>query len=121
MAEHNDFGKKGEEIAAGYLSKKGYTILDKNWRLGRNELDLVARDGKVIVVVEVKSRHSVYFGEPETAVTRDKQRLLIRAANAYIRFKNIREEVRFDIVSIVVAGEQEKINHIQDAFYPVVR
>ena len=123
MAEHLDFGKKGEEIASGFLQKKGYKILETNWRSGRNEIDLVARDstGKYLVVVEVKSRHSLYGGEPETAVTRDKQRSLIRAANDYVVYKKIQEEVRFDIISILITKEGEKINHIEDAFYPTLK
>ena len=122
MADHLEFGKKGEEIAMEYLKKKGYKILETNWRYGRNEIDLVARDstGKYIVVVEVKSRHSNYGGEPETAVNRDKQRALIRAANAYLRTKNLQDEIRFDIVSILITKEGEKINHIEDAFYPTL-
>ena len=117
-----ELGKKGEEIAAEYLQKKGYKILETNWRFGKNEIDIVARDntGRYVVVVEVKSRHSNYGGEPETAVTRDKQRALIRAANAYIRIKNLQDEIRFDIVSILISKEGEKINHIEDAFYPML-
>jgi len=120
MAEHNDLGKKGEEIAAGYLEKKGYQILEKNWRQWKNEIDVIAMDGKYLVIIEVKTRQSNYFGEPETAVTRDKQRALIRAANAYVRYKNINCEVRFDILSIIVSKTSEHIHHIVDAFYPTL-
>jgi putative endonuclease len=120
MAEHNDFGKSGEDMAAEYLQKKGYRILERNYISGRNEIDIIARDGKYIVVVEVKSRHSNFAGEPETAVTRDKQKSMIRAANSYIRSKNIDDEVRFDIVSILVVKGKEEINHIEDAFYPTL-
>ena len=120
MAEHNDFGRKGEDIAVKYLEKKGYKILERNWTLGRNEIDIIARDGKYIVVAEVKSRHSNFAGEPETAVTRDKQRSLIRAADAYINKMKLSEEVRFDIVSVLVVNGAEKINHIMDAFYPTL-
>jgi putative endonuclease len=120
MAEHNDLGKKGEEIAAGYLEKKGYQILEKNWRQWKNEIDVIAMDGKYLVIIEVKTRQSNYFGEPETAVTRDKQRALIRAANAYVRYKNISCEVRFDILSIIVSKSSEHIHHIVDAFYPTL-
>jgi putative endonuclease len=120
MAEHNDLGKRGEEIATGYLEKKGYQILEKNWRQWKNEIDVIAMDGKYLVIVEVKTRQSNYFGEPETAVTRDKQRTLIRAANAYVRYKNINCEVRFDILSIVISKSSEHIHHIVDAFYPTL-
>jgi putative endonuclease len=120
MAEHNDLGKKGEELAVGYLEKKGYLILEKNWRQWRNEIDIIAMDGKFLVVIEVKTRQSNFFGEPETAVTRDKQKTLIRAANAYVRYKNIQSEVRFDIVSVLIAKSSEQIHHIEDAFYPTL-
>jgi putative endonuclease len=120
MAEHNDLGRKGEEIAAAFLTEKGYQILEKNWRQWRNEIDIIAVDGKHLVIVEVKTRQSAFFGEPETAVTREKQKALIRAANAYIRYKNLDHEVRFDIISVIIAKEKEKIHHIEDAFYPVL-
>ena len=120
MAEHNDLGKKGEEIAAAYLEKKGYRILEKNWRQWRNEIDVVAMDGKCLVIIEVKTRQSNFFGEPEIAVTRDKQKSLIRAANDYIRYKNIDCEVRFDILSVIISKTAEKIHHIEDAFYPTL-
>jgi len=120
MAEHNDLGKKGEELAAGYLEKKGYRIVEKNWRQWRHEIDVVAMDGKCLVIVEVKTRQSNFFGEPEMAVTRDKQKALIRAANAYIRYKNIECEVRFDILSVIISKTGEQIHHIEDAFYPTL-
>ena len=121
MAEHNDLGKRGEELAAEFLLKKGYRILERNWRLGKNEIDIIAADGKCIVVVEVKTRQSATFGEPETAVNREKQRALIRAANAYVRYRNIHSEVRFDILSIILTKTSEQIHHIEDAFYPTLR
>jgi putative endonuclease len=120
MAEHNDLGKKGEEKAAGYLEKKGYRILEKNWRQWRNEIDIVAMDGKCLVIIEVKTRQSNFFGEPEMAVTRDKQKALIRAANAYVRYKNVDCEVRFDILSVIISKNTEQILHIEDAFYPTL-
>src|ERR1039457_5754929 len=121
MAEHNETGKKGEEIAVKFLKNKGYKILETNWRLGRNEIDIIAMDGKIIVVAEVKTRQSNSFGEPEIAVTREKQKALVRAANAYVRLKHLDLEVRFDIISIILEKDCEKINHIADAFYPLLR
>ena len=120
MADHNEFGKKGEDIAVEYLQKKGYKILERNWVSGKNEIDIIAREGKYTIVVEVKTRHSNYAGEPETAVTKDKQKSLIRAANAYVRKMNLDDEVRFDIISILVVKGKEQINHIEDAFYPTL-
>lgn len=118
MAENHDFGRKGEEIAAGYLRGKGYQILETNWRSGRNEVDIIARDGKYLVIAEVKSRHSDFAGPPEMAVNREKQKALIRAANSYLKIKQLENEVRFDIISILIKKETEVINHIADAFYP---
>jgi putative endonuclease len=120
MADHNDFGKAGEDIAVNFLRKKGYNILETNWRSGKNEIDIIALDNDILVIVEVKSRHSNFAGEPETAVTHDKQRALIRAANAYIGKTGKNNEVRFDIVSILVVKDQQTINHIEDAFYPTI-
>jgi putative endonuclease len=120
MSENIQLGRKGEEIASDFLRKKGYKIRDTNWRVGKNELDLIAEDKWTIVVVEVKTRRSNAVAEPETAVTRDKQRAIIRAANAYVKMKQLNMEVRFDIISIVVTGDQEQINHIPDAFYPML-
>jgi putative endonuclease len=121
MAEHNELGKKGEEIALGHLFKLGYVVLDKNWRAGRNELDIIAKDKDFLVIVEVKSRQNSKFTEPEEAVGRDKQQALIRAANAYIYKHNIHLETRFDIISIVHNDGETRINHIKDAFYPRLR
>jgi putative endonuclease len=121
MAEHNELGMKGEEIALEYLRKSGYLILERNWRAGHNELDIIARDKDFLVIVEVKSRQNSNFAEPEEAVNRDKQNALIRAANAYIYKKNINLETRFDIISIIHNARETRINHIKDAFYPRLR
>lgn len=121
MAEHNELGKMGEELALEYLRKKGYVILARNWRAGRNEIDIVARDKDTLVIVEVKSRRSNIFAEPEYAVNMDKQRALIRAANSYIFRNNIQDETRFDIIAIILQDDQPRINHLVDAFYPTLR
>ena len=108
-------------MAVDLLLTKGYKILETNWRLGKNEIDIIAREKDFIVIVEVKTRVSNYFAEPEMAVTRDKQHKLINAANAYVRLKRLNIEVRFDIISIVIGPGKEQINHIEDAFYPTLR
>ena len=121
MAEHNELGKRGEEVAANYLQKKGFSILETNWRFGRNELDLIARKDQYLVVIEVKTRYSNLFVEPEMAVTREKQRSIIRSANAYVKLRRWNQETRFDIISIVMNETLQKITHIEDAFCPMVR
>lgn len=121
MAEHNELGKQGEEIAVAHILKQGYKVLDLNWRAGRNELDIIARDKDFLVIIEVKSRSNDKFTEPEEAVTREKQQALIRAANAYIFRKNINLETRFDIISIIHNKNETRVNHLKDAFYPRLR
>lgn len=118
MAEHNDFGKLGEELAVNYLTGKGYEILERNWRNIHKEIDIIAKDGKFLVIVEVKTRQTDEYGEPDVAVTRKKQRMLIAAANAYITRKGLDMETRFDIISIVFRDGEPVIEHIEDAFLP---
>ena len=118
MAEHNDLGKLGEEIAVQYLTDKGYKILERNWHNVHKEVDIIAKDGRFLVIVEVKTRQSSKNGEPDMAVTRQKQRMLISAANAYIFRNRLDLETRFDIISIVFNNGEPVIDHIEDAFLP---
>ena len=118
MAKHNDFGKLGEELAVNYLIGKGYEILERNWRNIHKEIDIIAKDGKDLVIVEVKTRQTDEYGEPDIAVTKKKQRMLIAAANAYITRNNLDIETRFDIISIVFKDDAPVIEHIEDAFLP---
>ncbi len=120
MAEFHDTGKKGEELAASYLAGKGYRILEKNWRAGHNEIDIIAQKDQILVIVEVKTRRTNYFGEPEEFVTKNKQKLLVQAANAYVQKNKLDLESRFDIISILFKGNDYKIHHIEDAFYAVL-
>ena len=118
MKDHIELGKAGEAIAVALLESKGYRILERNWRLGKEEIDIIARDGNFVVIVEVKTRTSNVFAEPETAVTKSKQRILVRTANAYVNYRRQYGEVRFDIITIIIPPEGETItNHIVDAFY----
>jgi putative endonuclease len=120
MAEHNDTGKQGEEIAAAYLAEEGYRIIDRNWRYGKGEVDIVCSKSQFIIFVEVKTRSTSYFGQPEEAVDKKKKAFLIRAADAYVNQKNIPLEVRYDIISIVISEHRHTIRHIEDAFYPTL-
>ena len=103
MAEHNDLGKWGEDEAALYLEDEGYTIIDRDWRLGRRDLDILAYtpDGSTLVVVEVKTRTGGKYQQPEEAVTPSKMRNLAIAANAYVKECQVDKELRFDVISIV--------------------
>lgn len=119
--DNQETGKTGETIAREHLETAGYRILETNWRFGKDEVDLIARDGEYMVFVEVKTRQSTTFGQPEDSVNKDKQRFLIRAADAYLRKNNIELESRFDIVSVLLTSTSPKINHIREAFYPTMR
>ena len=111
-----EFGQTGEQIAARYLVDKGFSILEKNYRRGHLEIDLVALDGDELVVVEVKSRASDTLLPPEGAVDHRKRTALIRLANEYVRSHDRKESVRFDIVSVVSSPEGVEIKHIENAY-----
>ena len=118
MAQHNDFGTQGEDIAIDFLRRKGYIILDRNWRSGHKEIDIVARKDDTVVFVEVKARANTFYGKPEDAITRRKMHLLVLAADAYLRYNAIDLEVRFDVVAITGTSEKPYIRHYEHAFRP---
>lgn len=120
MSSHNlDTGNRGEDIATEFLQRKGYTILERNWRHSRSEVDIIAEDKGMIVFVEVKTRRSQKFGHPEESVSEAKQQKLLEAADAYLESLEDAKELRFDIVSIRIGhNQQPTIYHIVDAFYP---
>jgi putative endonuclease len=120
MSVAYDLGKTGEAIAAEYLSAKGFQILARNFRAGKAEIDIIALDNRILVIVEVKTRQTRYFGEPQEWVTPAKQRNLVKAANAFVKYRNFSGEVRFDVVSVIIGKQGAEIRHIPDAFYPVL-
>ncbi|MBP5709504.1 MAG: YraN family protein [Bacteroidales bacterium] len=113
-----ELGKTGEEAAIAYYLKQNYTILDTNWRFGHLEVDVIAENEDTIVFCEVKTRSSNCFGEPESFVTLQKQKNIIRAANSYVLRKGINKDVRFDVISIIKNNNGCTLNHIPDAFCP---
>ena len=116
MAAHNELGKWGEDLATAYLQGKGYAIIERDWKSGHRDIDIIAKDETgTIVFVEVKTRRSRVFGEPEEAIDYRKMQSLQQAINHYIKFRRINCEVRFDIVSIVGTMDSDpEINHIKD-------
>ena len=123
MAEHNELGKWGEDEAACYLENEGYTIIDRDWKIGRRDLDIIAisPDGDTLVIVEVKTRTEEEYQKPEEAVDKRKMRNLAVAANAYAKECKIDKNMRFDIISIVGKGHQvENLEHLKDAFNPML-
>jgi len=117
MAQHNDLGILGEQLAIEYLIGKGYVILKKNFRFEKHEIDIIAKHKQVLVVIEVKTRSTSKFGEPESFVKPKQISRLINAANAFVLKNNLDEEVRFDIIAIKKTQDSFKIKHIENAFY----
>ncbi|GGF01702.1 YraN family protein [Flavobacterium limi] len=121
MADHNELGKKGEDLAVEYLLLNDYKILERNWVFQKAEIDILAKKDNFLAVIEVKTRSSLDFGLPQDFVKPKKIQLLIKAVNAYI---NDREndfednlEIRFDIIAIHKSQETFAIEHLTDAFY----
>ncbi|GAA5091659.1 YraN family protein [Chryseobacterium ginsengisoli] len=117
MADHNDFGKKAEDLAVEYLQKNGYKILVRNFRFQKSEIDIVAEKDNLIIVIEVKARSTDAFMLPQEAVTKTKIRLIVSATNHYLEEFNKNQEVRFDIISVLPDEKKNLIiEHITDAF-----
>ena len=111
----------GEEIAATYLRSRGFEILARNWRTGRRELDIVAREGDVVAFVEVRARTEPVDIDPLYTITRRKQQRVIRAAHRYATVNNLRREdvtMRFDVIAVRYErdGSPGPIEHIENAF-----
>ncbi|HIE15709.1 MAG TPA: YraN family protein [Bacteroidales bacterium] len=121
MSKHLELGKQGEQLAVDFLKKKGFVILERNWRFHHKEVDIIAEKNNTLIFVEVKTRTTDYFGYPFEAVTPHKQLFLIEAANGYLENNDLDKEVRFDVVSIISNNmEKPNITHIPDAFAPEV-
>lgn len=120
MAVHLDTGALGEQLACRWLEARGMQVLHRNWRHGRHELDIVARDGAFLVVVEVKTLRDDRWKDPEQAVDLAKQRKLMRGAQALLDTLTDDPELRFDVIAITLRPEGPQILHIPDAFYPTL-
>jgi putative endonuclease len=117
MAEHNELGKFGEELAVEFLQKNGYDILETNWTFQKAEIDIIAQKGTILAVVEVKTRSTVDFGLPQDFVKPKKIQFLVKAINEYIISNDLDVEARFDIIAINKEENNYKIEHIEDAFF----
>lgn len=123
MALKNSYnlGREGEEIAKKYLTDKGYKIIEQNWRYKKYEIDLIATINNQLIIIEVKLRSSIEFGEPEEFVSYKKQHFLIAAATEYLKLNDISSACRFDIVSILKLNNTLQVKHLEDAFYPTIK
>lgn len=113
-------GERGEDAAAAYLDRSGLTVVERNWRCPSGEIDIVALDGEVLVLCEVKTRKGVGKGTPEEAVTPAKQKRYKRLAAAYLQAEGLEQvEVRFDVITLLVLAEDRALlRHHRAAFVP---
>lgn len=112
-------GDWGEDLACKHLESLGCQIVERKWRFSKAEIDIIARDGDVLVFVEVKTRSYNYYGEPEESISPQKEKLIIDGAHAYMEKIQHEWEIRFDIVSILMDQNQNpSVRHYKDAFFP---
>jgi putative endonuclease len=116
MATHNDLGNWGEGVALAHLESKGYEILQTNWRIGKLELDIIAKNEHWLIIIEVKTRTNDFFELPEEAITLKKIKNIVRATHAYIHQIDWQGETRFDVISVIPHGDSFLLEHIEDAF-----
>lgn len=122
MAESHILGQKGEDVAADHLKKAGFKILFRNWKWGKHEIDIISENKDFIVFVEVKTRKDDPLVPPASAVTPEKQKSIIYAADGYLKRFNISKESRFDVITVIKKGELYQVaDHIKYAFYPTLR
>lgn len=125
MALHNEIGHLGEDATCEYLKNHGYTIRERNWRLGNIEIDVIAENKKDIVFVEVKTRTTTFADvNPEQYVDEHKRRFMGVAGNAYVKHNNISKNLRFDICGILwnkQTNTVDEIRYYEDAFHPKLR
>jgi putative endonuclease len=118
--KQQELGLFGENLAADHLKNKGYSIVCRNFRFKKNEVDIIALHRGKLIVVEVKTRHTSVVGEPWMAVSRAKQRAIVQVADQFLQSKQMNIETRFDVISIVHNGNTTQLEHIEDAFSPMI-
>lgn len=117
MAQHNELGKQGEQLAVDHLFVQGYDIVARNYRYLKAEVDIIARKGDILAIVEVKTRSTADFGNPQDFVKRKQIQRLVEAVDYYVNENQLDVEVRFDIIAIVRQGKSFQIEHLKNAFY----
>ena len=117
MAQHNDLGNRGEEAAIVFLKQKNYKIIKTNYRYLRHEVDIIAQHQNQLIAVEVKTRSSIDFGNPQDFVKPVQIKSIVTAVDAFMQQNDIDLEVRFDVIAVVYTNKEFKIEHIEDAFY----
>ncbi|MEN3323926.1 YraN family protein [Mariniflexile soesokkakense] len=117
MAQHNELGKKGEQLAVDFLLKNNYEIIERNYRFEKAEVDIIAQKDTILAIVEVKTRSNVDFGNPQDFVKPGQIQRLVKAVDEYVTVNGLNVEVRFDIIAIVKEGKAFNIEHLENAFY----
>jgi len=117
MASHNELGKKGEQLAVNYLVENGYDILERNYRFNKAEVDIIAQKEDVLAIIEVKTRSTADFGNPQDFVKPKQIQNLVKAVDEYVTINSLDVDVRFDIIAIVKEKKEFKIEHLEDAFF----
>lgn len=117
MANHNELGKKGEDLAVNFLLKKGYEILERNYTFQKAEVDIIAQKEDILAVVEVKTRSTNVFGNPQDFLKPKQIQRIVKAVDNYVTSNQLDVEVRFDIIAIVKQGNQFDIEHLENAYY----
>ena len=117
MAQHNELGKKGEQLAVDFLLKKDYEIIERNYRFEKAEVDIIAQKDSILAIIEVKTRSTIDFGNPQDFVKPKQIKNLVKAVDEYITVNDLDVEVRFDIIAIVKEKSKYSIEHLEDAFY----
>ncbi len=117
MAQHNELGKKGEQLAVDFLVENSYDIVERNYRFDKAEVDIIAQKGDILAIVEVKTRSSLEFGNPQDFVKPKQIKNLVKAVDEYVTENDLDVEVRFDIIAIVKENKDYKIEHLENAFY----
>ena len=117
MAQHNELGKKGEQLAVDFLLKNNYAIMERNYRFEKAEVDIIAQKEDILAIVEVKTRSTVDFGDPQDFVKPKQIKNLVKAVDEYVTVNDLDVEVRFDIIAIVKEGKGFSIEHLENAFY----
>lgn len=116
MAQHNELGKKGEELAVAHLLKNGYEIVARNFTYQKAEVDIIARRHDILAVVEVKTRSTPDFGDPQEFVKKKQINQLVKAIDYFVNEHQLNVEVRFDIIAIIKNAAGTRIEHLEDAF-----
>ncbi|WP_299520611.1 YraN family protein [Winogradskyella sp.] len=117
MAQHNELGKKGEQLAVDFLIENNYDIVQQNYRFDKAEVDIIAKKDNILAIIEVKTRSTSDFGNPQDFVKPKQIKNLVKAVDEYVTENNLNLEVRFDIIAIVKEKQDFIIEHLENAFY----